>query len=210
MWPVGTNPDSQVTWGRRAGPPWRSAHRGGAALTARRGTLENVCEAVVCRAGKPTLPARAPDPLGGQATLLASGPGLGWPLLRSPIREHLLCAVRGPGPPTAQGLSAFQRGAHRLFLHGSWPPPSLRFKALFTADRLGRNGSPCLPGPFGITEGVAPGDPTSGCGPPSHSSTCPSPWFLGKLVLSAAWRRRPLSRGGPGWNWAEGPPGPAW
>lgn len=94
-----------------------------------------------------TPPARATDPLGGRATLLASGPGLGWPLLPllcSLIREHLLCAVRGPGPPTAQGLSAFQRGAHRLFLHGSWPLPSLRFKALFTADHLGRNRSPAF------------------------------------------------------------------
>lgn len=49
----------------------------------------------------------------------------------------------------------------------------------------------------------------SGCGLPSHSSTCPSPWFLGKLVLSAEWRRRSPSQAGPGWNWAEGPPGPA-
>ena len=32
--------------------------------------------------------------------------------------------------------------------------------------------------------------------PPSHSSTCLSPWFLGKPVPSAEWRKRPCQPGG--------------
>ena len=194
---AGTNPDSQVTRGRRAGPPWGSPHRGGAALTARRGTLENVYEAVVCTAGKPTAslppPARAPDPLGERVALLAPGPGLGWPLLCSPIREHPLCAVRSPGPPTAQGLSALLRGAHRLFLHGSWPHPASGSRALFTADCLGRNKSPAFQAHLD-NRGGRPWGPL--VRPPSHSSTCLSPWFLGKPVPSAEWRKRPCQPGG--------------
>lgn len=91
-------------WGH---PPWRSA-----ALKGRRGTRRMLrgCglygrEAHCLLA---PLPARARDPLGERVTF--SPPVLGWGgrscRSSAAIREHLLCAVRGPGPPTAQGLSA--------------------------------------------------------------------------------------------------------
>lgn len=143
MQPVGTNSDSpghlgQACWAPLGvTPPWWSwpDSQEGNSGECLRGCGLYGREAHCLLA---PLPARARDPLGKQVALLASGPGLGWPLLpllRSLTREHLLCAGRGPGPPTAQGLSAllWEPAGSSCMAPGPTQPPVQGPYSLLTA-----------------------------------------------------------------------------
>lgn len=175
--------------GRCAGPP------GGQPavaelLTARRGTLEMFWRLWSARQGSPrpppTLPARArtlrvdrpPFPPRVQA-------GVAAPTRPDPQAPTVCCPK--PWSPHSPGAVCIPAGSSCM-APGPHPASGSRPYSLLTVWA----GTGALPSrPFGITEGVAPGDPTSGCGPPSHSSTCPSRGFWGN------WFCRLRGEGGP-------------
>lgn len=153
-----------------------------------------------------------PGTLWVKRVTLRLGPGLGWPLLpllHGPIREHLLCAVPRPGPPQPRGCLHFCMGACRtLRCMAPSPHPASGSRALFTADRLGRQGA--LPSrPVWDSEGAAPGNPSSGYG---HPVTAPPvrPVVSGETYSVGCVEKegRPASRVGPGQHWAGVRQGP--